>query len=221
MTPLALYGLFRADVVDTSAPYLWSDVEVWSYMTDAESMFCQLTGGLQDSTSTLCELPITSGEKTAPYSQKIMNIRGAALRSTERDVKVLNYEDLSHADNSRQYTRQYMNTAGPVLAIVIGMDEGLIRLVQVPEADDTIDLVIDRLPLEALTTEAEFEVAEQHQRALMLWMKHLAYSKQNADTYDKTSAAEEMAKFTAYCALAKIAKSQRKHKPRLISYGGL
>lgn len=107
------------------------------------------------------------------------------------------------------------------------MEEGKLRLIRIPVANDTLNLVVERLPLVSLAVArpaalpAEFEVRSEHHLAMLMWMKHLAYSKQDAETFDKARAAEEEQKFTAYCAKALDEKKARNHKPRLIRYGGL
>lgn len=222
MTPQELHDLFRSDVVDTAAPYLWSEEEVRAYMNDAEKMLCRLTGGLADSTSSLTELEVVAGEGTAPFSNKILRVRSASLRSSERDVSILNYEDLTHATNARLYTRQYMNTPGPVCAIILGMDEDRVRIIRLPEEDDVIDMYITRLPLRDIDDESErFEVAEHHHLWLLKWMEGLAYAKKDSEAYDKAKSDELKQEFRDYCREVSKEKDIRKHKPRLMSYGGI
>ncbi len=222
MTPAELYARFRSDVQDEKQKYLWKPEEVWGYMAEAEDMFCRLIGGLNDSTSALTELEVTEGEATAAWSSRILECKSASLRSTGQDVSILNYEDLTKAKNTREYTRQYMDEAGPVKAIVLGMDENLVRFVQTPDADDTIDLHLARLPLKRITlNSSKFEIAEHHHLSLLFWMEHLAYSKQDAETLDKAKAKEKKADFIAYCAQAKAEKAMRKNKVRVVAYGGI
>ena len=52
-------------------------------------------------------------------------------------------------------------------------------------------------------------------------MKAQAYSKQDAETYNKAKADEEAAKFVAYCEQAKREKEKYKHKVRVVRYGGI
>lgn len=51
MTSDDLYALFRSDVVDATAPYLWTETEVWNYMNDAYKLFVRKMGGIPDNTS--------------------------------------------------------------------------------------------------------------------------------------------------------------------------
>ena len=43
MDSTALHDLFRSEVRDEATPYLWSDAEIYSYIDDAQKMFCLLT----------------------------------------------------------------------------------------------------------------------------------------------------------------------------------
>ena len=65
------------------------------------------------------------------------------------------------------------------------------------------------------------EIDEQHHRHLLLWMKHLAYSKQDAETYDKKAAEDNAAMFEAYCKKAMKERERLRYHPRVVRYGGL
>jgi len=218
MTPLQLKNFFRSDVRDEAAPYLWSDAEIYSYMDDAQKMFCRLTGGLADYSSPLCEIPVSAGARTVAYDPRILKLRGIRRVSDGEGVKVLNYEDMDvrYADH-RNWERP-----GPIQAVITGMEANKLVLVGTPVVDDALRATVYRLPLEAVTeTSTSFEIDEQHHRHLLSWMKHLAHEKQDAETYDRGRAAEFRQKFLEYCAEAKGERERREHKYRTISYGGL
>lgn len=220
MTPAQLYDLYRAEAFDQEEPFLWSDIEVAAYAELAQEMFVRLTGGIQDATSALTELDVDTGEKWIAYDPKILRIVSATLRSTGRPVFVLNPPELNDAVG-KSWSPESINLPGSVCAIVLGLDDASIRVVQVPEADDVIDLVIERLPLLPPSSSVALEVQPQHHYYLLSWMKHLGYLKQDAETFDKAKSDEEGAIFTAYCAQALLEKERRKNKPRLIQYGGI
>ena len=111
---------------------------------------------------------------------------------------------------------------GPVTAAIIGMEEEKLRLIRIPVADDTLALLVERLPVQSFDAlPAEFEVRSEHHLALLKWMKHLAYGKQDAETFDKNKSREMGEAFGAYCERAVDEKQRRNHKPRLVTYGGL
>lgn len=61
-----LYDQFRSDAMDTVAPYLWSDTNVYRYMDDAYKMFVRLTGGIGDFTTQ--DVAIATGTLTVTGS---------------------------------------------------------------------------------------------------------------------------------------------------------
>ena len=86
-----------------------------------------------------------------------------------------------------------------VKALVIGQEAH--KACVFPKSNETISIYLSvfRLPLVAITDAGDqaFEVDEEHHRHLMLWMKHLAYSKQDAETFDRTKAEEFEERFNA------------------------
>ncbi len=298
MTPQQLFDRFRADVIDLKDPPLWSDDEVWGYLDDAQSMLCRLTDGLRDSTSAATQVAITATEPWVDIDPSVLTIRSAKLVSTSKPVRVFSYEDVAGCDGTNKpwpWGVSDLDLPGTVLAAIIGMEEGRLRLVQVPIVDDALELIIERLPLVPITvgvrsvavtvggsgytsaptvvfssgsaaatavltgdavtsiviTEpgsdylvaptitfsggggtlaaatsaigppAALEVRREHHLAMLLWMKHLAYNKQDADTFDKERADKMDAAFRSYCFDAKSEKARRNQKPRTIAYGGL
>lgn len=232
MTPSALFDLFRKDVVDEEAPYLWSDDEVWGYMDDAQKTFCRKAWGISDARSALTSLAIAEGDDWAEISPQILHIRHARRASDGRDVTVMTFEQLQNAA-ARQDDYGVLHritiddiTTGPVSHLILGMEQDAVRLYPIASADDTIRLVLDRLS-DTIDQDAveiddyQFEIPEKHHRGLLLWMKHLAYSKQDAETFDKGKAAEFEERFLRYCADARVERERLEQPPGFMSYGGL
>lgn len=232
MTPSELLDLFRSDVRDEALPYLWSDVEIYSYMDDAQKMFCREEGGIADSTSSVCELSVTAGQTHVPYDPIILKLRDLRRASDGRNIDIINFEDLGNPGWSRDDYGQsslwgnsgpkFSDRIGPVRAAVVGMDANKLRLLEVPEADDTLLAIVYRMPLEDITSyTTAFEIDPQHHRHLMSWMKHLAHEKQDAETYDRGRSLEFRDAFLAYCDRAKAERARREHKYRTVVYGGI
>jgi hypothetical protein len=234
MTPLDLYTRFRSDVDDTVEDFLWSDLEVFGYMEDAQSMLCRLTDGIRDATSEATRLDVVSGEPWVELHPSILRVRSATLGNGTRPLVILSYEDeMKQAPDYRSwpygwnFATDEMYLSGPVNTLLIGMEEGKLRLVRTPTVDGVINLLIERLPLQTMLVESPedlpetFEVRAEHHLALLMWMKHLAYGKQDAETFDKEKSSVMEQAFYAYCTKAMDEKKRRNHKPRLITYGGL
>ena len=232
MTPAQLKDLFRSDVRDEATPPLWSDVEIFVYMDDAQKMFCREAGGIADSTSTMCSIPVTAGDEFVAYDPRILKLRDLRRASDGRNVSILNFEDLGHPgsamDDYGQVTPfgtggvKFATNPSAVTGVVVGMDANTLRLVAPAIADDILRAIVYRLPLATITSASTaFEIDEQHHRHLLNWMKHLAHEKQDAETYDRGRAMEFQAKFLAYCDEAKAERERREHKYRTVGYGGI
>lgn len=219
MTPSALKTLFREDVRDTVAPFLWSNAEVWSYMDDAQKMFCRLTDGIGDATTPeVVQIPISAGDTWLELHPSILKIRAANRDSDGAPLDMLNFEDLA-----ARGIRFEDGVTRELRLLVTGMEENKLRLVAPAAADDNVTLLVFRLPLLTITGRGDdaLEIGEAHHRHLLIWMKHLAYSKQDTETFDKARADEMEARFRAYCADAKLEQARKRHKTRSVAYGGL
>lgn len=213
MTPAALKDLFRLEVDDTVEDYLWSDAEVTDYMDDAQDLFTRKTGGIMDATSDLCTVPVHAGEVWGDLDHRILKVRRADLVSTPRELRIVNAGDPDVP---------LSNLPGPVQGMILGLDDTKFRWNAVPVNDDTVQLLLYRRPLKALTDlNGTLEIPAQHHRALLYWMKVRAYGKQDAETFNRGKAAEFEAKFAAYCEDVKTEKERRKSKTRAVKYGGI
>lgn len=219
MNSSELLSLFRQEMNDNVAPYLWSDEEVFSFEDDAQKMFCRKTDGISDATTpAVVSLAVTPGTTWVNLHPAVLKIRGCVRIDTGRPVEVINREDMAPRGWYFDGT-----TTGPVKALVVGEEAHKARVY--PKSNETvgIELLTFRLPLTEITTEGDeaFEVDAEHHRHLLLWMKHLAYSKQDAEAYDKTKAAEFEAKFIGYCEQVKEEERRKRHKVRVVMYGGI
>lgn len=218
MDSQGVVALFRKDVSDETKPYLWTDDEAFGYLNDAQDTLVREIGGIADSTGPVTYLPCAVGQPVAKFSPLILKVTGAYLASTGAPIKVLNYENLEREGFRLD------GTTGTLRAIVTGMDEGYVTLLDRPAVADTIRLIVERMPRDVIDIDhapQELEVDERHHRKLIIGMKALAYDKQDAETFDKRKAEEFAGQFRQYCAKAKAERERRKHKPRTVAYGGI
>lgn len=217
MNAKSLKDLFRSEIDDTVAPYLWSDGEVAAYMDDALKMFCREVGGILDSSSSMCSVDIEVGEPFADIDQRILRVRRIQRDSDAKRLTLYSIED-ADAEGIRLTTQQ-----GPVEIVITGIEQNKLRWVRVPAYADTASLMVERLPLQEITDtfKQPLEIEPQHHQHLLLWMKHRAYLKQDSDTFDQRKADDFEARFMRYCATAKTEKEVKRHKTRTVRYGGL
>ncbi len=226
MDSTALYDAFRSDVVDTARPYLWSEDEVWRYANDAYRMFVRLIGGVPDFDSDICAIDVVAGEAVAEINPNILRIMSATRRSDSNVIEIINSTDLGKM-RSKDYgqTKQLVmdNVAGPVRYAVLGLRKNALRWIQVPIDADIVDLVIYRLPLNTISDHGQelTDVEEDHHIHLLSWMKHLAYKKHDADTFDAAASDKGEADFRSYCAVVRAEMARYQHKTRTVTYGGL
>jgi hypothetical protein len=216
MDSLGLKDAFRSDVDDNVSPFFWSDVEVASYADDAQKMFCRLTNGIADSSSTLCTVDIDAGEPFASIDKRILKVRRLQRDSDARPLRVVSMEEMDGLGIRLD------NQLGTVSYAVTGMEDHKLRWVYVPKVSDTASMSVFRLPLRDITVaKSILEIDAQHHRALLLWMKHLAYSKQDSETFNPKAAQDNELAFNRYCAQAKAEQDRAVSKIRVVRYGGI
>ena len=226
MNTSELYDAFRSEVADTARPYLWSDADVFRYMADAHRMYVRLIGGIADFDSVATSLDVVAGESLFTIHPSVLRVMRATRRSDGGQIEVINSTDLGKIrsiDYSQVKQLQLDSKAGTVRYMMIGANKKSGKWVQIPETNDTVDLMVYRLPLQIVSDADQeiYEVDEEHHIHLLDWMKHLAYKKQDADTFDKGRSDQFKADFETYCHQAKAEVERFKHKTRVVSYGGL
>lgn len=229
MNSTELLTEFRNSVFDLAEPQMWSQEEILGYMDDAQKMFCRFTGGLADSsTPEITRITAKANEEFVSYDPRILKLRSVVRVSDGKNIPIVNYEDHQFGeawddDYGRVSSSSVLTTqTGDIRQVITGLDANKLRVVYIPEVDTPLRLIVMRLPLrEVCQLKQTLEVDEQHHRHLILWMKHLAYAKQDAETFDKTASESGKADFEAYCRMVREERERREHKPRLIAYGGL
>lgn len=209
--------LFRSQVNDVAQPQLWPDDEVYGYLDEAQIEFCRLTDGIGDTSSVVTKLDTAVDQYEVDLSDVILKVRGAWFVSDGRPIEVINFSDMANRGIS------FDGTTGRPSYLIVGMQPGLAHFHPKPIDAEAVQLVVDRMPLKTLTQNGGevIEVSRQHQRHLTLWMRHLAYSKQDSETRDDKKAEMYKDEFERYCLRAKAEKERSKHKTRVVQYGGI
>lgn len=184
-------GWQSASDAEKEDQFLWSDSALLRYITEAQRQACNRTDFLFDDTS----FPITlvAGTHTYPISNKITFIEHVDFDNS-KDVVHMSMEEVKRL-NSDWRTRSGM-TGQDLSYTIRGRN---MRVYPIPDSVDTGKiLTIDtyRLPLESLTSISdELEIAEEFHRDLIWWALYEAYSKQDADGYDKAKGLDYLAQF--------------------------
>lgn len=210
MNTTELRNTFRAEFFDTEEPYLVSDALVYTYLDEAQKMFCRLTEGIEDGRK--FTIALVAGTEWYPLSRSILKLR-KVTDAAGRKVDTISQEGADQAGV------RFDGRAGPVKALVTGIEKGKVRAWPVPHEASTLRLDVFRLPA-TIEAGSELEIDEQHHLPLLLWVKHKAYSIHDAETYDKAKAEDYEFRFRNYCASARAEQGRARHDAGMVRYGG-
>jgi hypothetical protein len=216
--PVDAFDRLRSDLDDAVAPYLWSDDELFDNLSDAQKMFCRLTDGIADSsTPAITKINFGVGADWLNLSPLILKIRSAYLVSTGAPIEIINAEDMA------RLCLRFDGSTGPLLRLVEGMEENRLRAMPIASVADAVQMSVFRLPkLDVCAdTNSAFEIGEQHHLHLLLWAKHLAYGKNDAQTRNEAASKAFGEKFETYCFSAREEQRKKRHKVRTVTYGGI
>ena len=212
MNTTELRDTFRSEFFDTQAPYLVSDQLVYTYIDDAQKMFCRLTEGIEDGRKFKLEVKATTEWYT--LSKAILKLRRASEIATGRPVPPIAAEAID------QLGIRFDGRTGPLKALVTGIEKGKVRVWPVPAVDTPVQLEVFRLP-NTVAAGDDLEIDEQHHLALLLWVKHKAYAIHDAETYDRAKSEDYEFRFRNYCASARTEQNRARHSAGTVAYGGI
>ena len=217
MDSTGLVALFRSEMDDLVEAYLWTDEEILGYVDDAQKMFCRKTDGISDATTpAVTRIAAVANTDWVDLHPSILKIRAVTRTDSGRPLELLNDEDM--APRGWYFDQR----PGYIKALVVGAEAHKGRVWPLSAETVTVALKVFRLPLSPIIDfDQALEVDEEHHRHLLLWCKHLAYSKQDSEAFDKTKAAEFEKRFYAYCAQVMDEERRKRHKTRVVRYGGL
>ena len=212
MNTTQLLAQFRGEVADTELPYLWSDALIYTYIDEAQKQFCRLTEGIEDARS--YTLKIKVGVSWYDLDPAILRIRSAHDQATGREIPVVTTEKLSTMGT------WFDGSAGPLRALVSGLEKGSLRALPVPSIASTVELRTFRLPADIAAGD-DFEIDAQHVLNLLYWVKYRAYSVQDADAGDKSRAELNRKEFELYCTRARVEQGRLRRPVSTVAYGGI
>lgn len=212
MTNTELLALFRIDVDDLEATYLWSDTSVYGWIDEAQKQFCRDTQGIADARS--FRLNISVAKQWYAVDPRILKIRGAMNQATGAEVPLIALERMGTHD------MVFNGATGVIKALITGMEKNQLRAYPVPNATATVELHTFRLSTDMATGD-DFEIDAQHVRNLLMWVKHRAYGVQDSEVYDKNKSANFKAEFGAYCRRVIDEQSRLSHIAGTVAYGGI
>jgi hypothetical protein len=222
-----LLELFRRETDDVSTPYLWEDEDFFTYLNDAQDTFVRRIGGISDGSSAITKINFKINDTLIKYDERILRIK-AAKDDQNRKVTVRNIDNFEDACYLNDDYGNMVNAGlddgrtGPVRYIITDIEEDKIRLYPLPSAAGYLRLYVSRRPLDTIEDEdSRLEISSQHHLALLDWVKHKAYLKQDVETFDQGKSDDHRLLFEVYAEEVKMQKSGREDRKRLVSYGGI
>lgn len=126
MNTTELLKLFRTEVFDLEAPYLWSDALVYGYIDDAQKQFCRDTYGIADARN--FKLDIAPGVEWYAMDPRILKLRNVTDRATGLPVPVIPVEKMVDS------TMKFDGTVGTLRALISGLEDNTLRTWPIPFA---------------------------------------------------------------------------------------
>lgn len=177
---------------DLDAPELWSDEEIYEYANAAEKQACRNARLLIDSTTAaICQITVPASTAIATLDPRIIFVRRVRVTGKNNPLTRASWRELDEA-----YPGWEAHT-GTVSHFVTDWQTGKLRTYRIPIADTVLNLTVARLPLADMTPLSSPEINARYHRSLVYWMKHLAYMKQDSETFNLEKAKLNMDMFEA------------------------
>lgn len=188
-----LRTLFRRTTMDLTPKYFWKDDEIDDYANDAVDEACRRASLLVDSTSDVSKISISAGDKYVQLPDSVIYVRRATLASTGRALRPV----VSRTMDEEVPGWEDAQASVPIV-FVPDWETGKLALWPPTVADDTVRMTVIRTPTGPMVDDDDVpEIAPRFHRSLLDWMLHLAYLKQDADTFDPKKASQHEERFTA------------------------
>ena len=137
MNAAELLAAFRSELDDLQEPYLWSDAQVYGYLSEAQTEFCRQTEGIEDAlTPAVCRLQIVPGRPWVAKSPLIRKLRAAWRTDSGRAVDILTPE------NAARQGWTGNGPPGPLRALIDGQSRGQLRVWPLPSETVTVALAV-------------------------------------------------------------------------------
>ena len=224
-TPSELLALARREMVDTVAPYLWSDNDLYYYMDLAQREFVTETRCITDGV-TFTGIEIEADNEWVPYDDAIIDIKRAYTTTGNRVLTVCTVDDISRGymrDDYGYRVRDVWETdTGTPSHLITDADLNYLRLYPTPTAADTLNLTVWREPLAAIeSSTSTFEMPVKWAHYLVHFMAAQAYSNPDFESFDAAKYADELVKWGLALSEVKSYMKKKTRQPRGVRYGGL
>ena len=184
-------GWKSATEVEKNDQFLWSDNALLRYLTEAQRQACNRTDFIYDDES--FTITLVAGSPSYSINQKITVIEQVTY-DNDKTVIHMSKEDFQ-LNNPQWRTRSGIANDNPIYTIR-GRKLRIYPIPDVGDAGKILTFDTYRLPIDSITTISDdLEIPEEYHRDLIWWVLYEAYSKQDADGYDKERGLRYLAQF--------------------------
>jgi hypothetical protein len=190
VTLAELIADFREESGDNGTDPFWTDDRLSRLATEGQIEACRRGYLLIDSTSSICTVGVVANDPVVALDKRITGIMRARWSSGGFRLLPITCQEMD------AYSTTWENDTGTPTNYVTNYQSGAIRLYPSPTVSADLLLTVSRMPLNNLVDdEDEPELRDECQPALVQWMLHRAYAKQDADTFDKDKSQRALAEF--------------------------
>jgi len=191
---------------DVAEPYLWSDPELVSYISQAQNEACERANLIIDeSTPSVCQFPIEVGVIGYSLSEKVLLVKRCSFGTSIEEAYPLEQQTRSRLDQTRPGWRN--GTSNP--SAYICEDNGEITIVPptggttgtsgtaaTSGTTGTAFLQVSRYPINDLSLNSTAgsgtaglgvtypEIPSQYHLKMLSWAVHLAFLKNDSETFN-------------------------------------
>lgn len=230
-TPRDVLEKFRLEVDDAQIPgdgiepdqdSLWKDAEIYGYMDEAQALLARraflLTGNLTAN--------VVAGDPLVALPGSLVKARRVKLQGQRQALALPNMNELAGAvrdDYGSAGVDDWESVTGVPRAAIADHTPDSLRLFPIPTEDGVLEINAFVEPEEVICGQtAELALTRrEHIRAMLLWMKKLAYEKHDADAMDLQRARGYELQFENTVAYLKSEHRRRTRRPGTVRYGGL
>ncbi|MDR0215916.1 MAG: hypothetical protein LBJ15_18235 [Comamonas sp.] len=197
MTLEDLITLYRADTLDQARSTSGGDDDVFCtdelltiYANEGQDEACRRGQLLRDSSSPMCAISFVAGADTVDLDARVIRVLRAFVDG--QPVTVISAEDMDRFNPGWQFQDRQDRPQ----RLVTGMTTGKLHFWPRPALDGALRITVQRLPLKPMRNDADKpEIRPELHTALVHWMKHRAYGREDTDMHNDGKAAVSLAKF--------------------------
>lgn len=183
------------DTVGPAGSYGWEDDELTEYANRVIEELCRECWIILDTTtSAIVTVPVTESTPTLSLSERIVHIKRAKLTSQYLPLAI---RSVNHMDGNH-VNWEGSDDGTPTTLIDEGLGDTIARIYPPPDADDTLNLHVYRLPITELdsdSTSGTPDISEKWVRYIDNGVYRDAYSKHDEDTESMTLSREFSKRF--------------------------